>query len=206
METINNNKVNYTNTPPLTIESGERRVNWKGRWKAGWYLSMNCCARNFFDYLVDQCYGSEIDGQDTLDYFNMISFRDKKNYLTEEIVFERLNEKRHTITKLPNGKWWLEDFWVIQTDKTELLSVTKGKHSPMRKACYRNNVYPIDVRGLLKINEKVKEFISECNTISTNNNSITNSNSNSASNGGSLSTKHSNEEYNELINESNDFK
>jgi len=95
METINNNKVNYTNTPPLTIESGERRVNWKGRWKAGWYLSMNCCARNFFDYLVDQCYGSEIDGQDTLDYFNMISFTDNKNYLTEEIVFERLNKIIH---------------------------------------------------------------------------------------------------------------
>jgi hypothetical protein len=203
---INNNKVNYTNTPPLTIESGERRVNWKGRWKASWYMSMESFYRNLFDNLVDECYGSEIE-PDVLDYFNMIEFGDNKDsYVTESKLFETFNEKRHLITRLQNGKWWLEDFWVIQTDKTELLSVTKGKHSPMRKACYRNNIYPLDVRGLLKINEKVKEFISECNTISTNNNSITNSNSNSASNGGSLSTKHSEDEYNELINESNDFK
>ena len=175
------NHVNYSSTPPLTIESGERRVNWSGRWNAGWYLSMNCCARNFFDYLVDQCYGSEIDGQDTLDYFNMISFKEQENYLTEEKVFERLNEKRHILTKLPNGKWWLEDFWVIQTDKTELKSVTKGKHSPLRKACYRNKIYPLDVRGLLSIESKVKEFIDweECDTSSTNNNNISNDNSNS---------------------------
>ena len=168
-------KVNHTSTPPLTIESGERRVNWSGRWKAGWYLRMNPIARNFYDYLVDQCYGSEIDGDDTLDYFNMISFQDEKKHLTEEIVFQRLNEKRHTITKLPNGKWWLEDFWVIQTDVTELKSVTKGKHSPMRKACYRNGVHPLLVRGIKTIEKDVTEFVDfECDTSSTNNNSIYN--------------------------------
>ena len=110
----------------LLCASGDRRMNFKGRWTSSWYFTLPAEARNLFDYMIDQSSPAGIFDPSDLEHFNFITYKDEKEHFTSKGALSVLNKKRNIIRVLDNGFWLLEDFWRIQHGKTVLDFTSKS--------------------------------------------------------------------------------
>ena len=136
----------------IKCASGDRRMNFKGRWTSSWYFTLPAEARNLFDYMIDQSSPAGIFDPSDLEHFNFFTFRDEKEYFTSKGALSVLNKKRNIIRVLDNGFWLLEDFWRIQHGKTVLDFTSKsGWIKGFRREFEKHNIDPKSILGIHKV-------------------------------------------------------
>ena len=135
----------------IQCASGDRRMNFKGRWTSSWYFTLPAEARNLFDYMIDQSSPAGIFDPSDLEYFNFINSKDEKDYFTDRGALSVLNKKRNIIRVLDDGFWLLEDFWRIQHGTTTL-DISKKSNGWMKGFSMEYEKHGIDPKSILGIN------------------------------------------------------
>jgi len=136
----------------IKCATGDRRMNYKGRWTSSWYFTLPAEARNLFDYMIDQSSPAGIFDPCDLDHYNFITFKDENEYFSVKDALSILNKKRDIIRVLDDGFWLLEDFWRILHGNTVLdLTSNSGWIKGFRREYEKHNIDPKSILGIHKV-------------------------------------------------------
>ena len=116
---------NFRNRP-LMVKSHERHMTYKSKWNSRWYYELSPTYQHCFNYLWDNadCAGF-VDPERINDFNFRIYGNDKSKYITQEVALSQLNKHRDLIRVIPNGYWYMEDYFRVQSNR-QCLNASKG--------------------------------------------------------------------------------